>query len=321
MESLREHIRQRPGMYVGGLNPTGWLNLVHFLVEELLDHASSPLTSVSVELRDGAISLTALGDTPLPPLDELLANDELRLTPFVWSLQCINALCSSWSIQHARATGEHQSWTSAEGVLAKAASSGCGDSPRLHVEFTPDPTLFSLAQRATYHALCGQAIEWATFHPHTRFSIADIARRLRRGYQFERGLLSLAEEIEFRWCRNSGRSDFGWAATWSGELTDAGESASAVIVPLPMQTRNVISFANRRRTSGGGSHVHGILSGIREARARDTSRWRSGCTILVAVRLHDPAYKFSTCDVLMGDRPFQLCKRLIREQYRVESKA
>src|SRR4051812_21699939 len=64
-----QHIRTRPGVYIGGLNPRGRRVMLTALIDELLNlpDAEHPRITVTFNL-DGHIELTAVGAAPdLPP--------------------------------------------------------------------------------------------------------------------------------------------------------------------------------------------------------------------------------------------------------------
>ena len=327
-DSLRLHMRGRPGMYIGGLNPRGLLSLLDDTVTDLLNrHGTNPERTVCRLGADGSYTIEFRGgsiDAVEPEAFETDAGEFGVNAPLV-SIKILSAFSDPLDAEVV-CGGSRWAGTFAAGVPAGPPElSATGALPLLRIHYQPDPALFPVGMRLDYLAVCGRAREWAAFRPHVRLTVEQEEDGQRRDYHYPAGLLSLAQELEHRtwhdpWLR-------GVPQVWHCELTEGADSAEAVILCRPNGRAVVHSFVNGASTLEEGSHVDGLRSGVAEVAATargdettanpfahpDRRDPLANLTVLLAVRLENPRYQYSTRDVLGDDRARDLVRRMIVE--------
>lgn len=301
-------------MYVGGLNRRGGLLALTGPVGSLLEAFRSKVESVRVRQTRAGAEVDVSGQFPFDwDLRATVGNSEPSLD-LEMDLHCLNAFASKWSgsrsfcgrlttshFEHGQFVGEqvHSQADAADGVT-------------FTIEL--DRELFPPDCLPTFHMLCGCAAEWAALNAGLRVRVESVTGD-RRDYCYPAGLLSLAEEEAFRsfW-------DARLPGVWHGKLVDGEEWAEVAIVHHVPDNICITSFANGLRTVGNGTHVDGVLSGLKSVAAGENAdRDRFGMSLYVAVRLNQLHYAHSSRDQLIGERPFELCRRLMVEQYRERS--
>ena len=201
--------------------------------------------------------------------------------------------------------------------------------PHVRIRYRPDATLFkSCDMRAEFLPVCGRTRDLAAFHPHVRFTLDNEDDGQRRDFHYPAGLLSLAQELEYQ-----GWNGFGFDGAprvWHCRLSEGSESAEAVFVRRPSGPVVIHSFVNGYRTQADGTHIDGLRAGVAAVAAayppddhtnpftfmllpgpRDPL---GDLTVLLSVRLDRPEFRGSTRDVLIGERPHELVRRMVIEQ-------
>ena len=332
---MRLHIRQRPGMYVGGANAWGLRNVLADVVTELLaapgsapEHVRCTLEAdggYAVELRGGAMPVVEPVAFDADRAD-VAANDPL------FGLAVASALSARLEAAVVGADGSRWSRAFAAGVpdgpldVAAATSSSPPSSPPLvRIRYRPDTTLFPADARAAFLPVSGRTRDRAAFHPRVRFTLDNEADGQRRDYHYPDGLLSLAQELEYpRWMSLGGR---GEPRVWRCRLSDGTEAAEAVFVRRLGGPLLVHSFVNGYRTAADGTHIDGLRDGVAAVAAAypaddSTNPFAFAAqlrdpldelTVLLSVRLDEPHWQGSTKDVLEGNRPRDLVRRMLVE--------
>ena len=335
-ESLRLDMRGRPGMYIGGLNPRGLLRILDDVVTELLALPDTRPERVwcglgadgtcTVELSGGPVGAveaedfeTDAGDNPA---DERL-----------FSLKIASAFGDPLTAEVVR-DGRRWVRTFVAGLPAGPLEVISTTAPaNLRIRYQPDPALFSSGMGGGYLTVCGRAREWAVFHPHVRFTVGHEGDGQRRDYHYPAGLLSLAQELEHQWWQWQWMNSV--SNVWHCTMKQGTESAEVVFVHRPCGPGVVHAFVNGYRILGGGSHVEGLRGGVAAVAERFTGEDGisnplafgegrdplEGLTVLLAVRLDEPRWRYSTKDVLDHDGARELVRRTIIEMLPGENPA
>jgi DNA gyrase/topoisomerase IV subunit B len=319
-------MRSRPGMYIGGVNRWGLMNLLDEVVTSLVEWSDTCPERVwcklaadgahSVELRGGAIG-------PVEPEDLETDVGDFGINNPVDSMKVVSAFSNPL---HAEVVRDGRQWTRtfAAGLPAGPLEVKATAAPsHLRIHYQPDRTLFPAEMRVEYLQVCGRAQEWAVFHPHVRFTIEQEDDGQRRDFHYPAGLLSLAQEVAHQWWERPWAG--GASNVWRCAMKEGNEAAEAVFVHRPCGPATVHAFVNGARTSEEGSHTEGLRSGVAAVAASwddadpetnpfycaDRRDPLANVTVLLAVQLDEPEWRYSTRDVLYHDRARDLVHRMI----------
>jgi DNA gyrase/topoisomerase IV subunit B len=324
--TFAEHVRRRPGMYVGGLNPRGLRHCIDIVVAEQLRLPGTRVRRVLVMI-EGNLELSIKLHGIVPGIDSGAGLADWPATlPFPASgldLPIISAIAEDFRIIVVR-DGRRDRATFSKGKPASARElSATDESPSMSVSIRFDRSLFPSPVELDYLALCGRAQEWAALHPATRFVIEDRRDGSIRHYHYPGGLHSLLREIAF----DSGvpplnaDSPGGRLFKIAGEID--GQRVDAVVLdPWRDRTHPLIrSFVNGQQTVDHGSHVDGLFRAFSEAfREVDQGRGfqpvyegkeilEGAEAILVAVELREPHF-FGATKARIDDKETE---RLVHE--------
>jgi DNA gyrase subunit B len=304
-----EAVRKRPGMYVGDTEDgTGLANMIWELVANALDeHLAGRCSRISVEVReDGAISvdddgrgfplldrdggsfveraLTRLHDTPT--LDGHAPHEHVGLHGV--GLFPVNAL-SSWLVVEVFSDGRHHEQRFGRGVATTSMRDvGPTDRRGTRVTFAPDPTIF----RDTW------------------LDAGRVGRRLREiSWLLPALTLELNDQRKNRFHEATGLRAFLGPLREDGVgtlLVDETQGRIRVEVAARWHAHSwdrIESFANIMRTTSGGTHVRGLLTGLigglravapdacrRKGSEQLTKAVSRGLDAVVCVRLNDPKF-------------------------------
>jgi DNA gyrase/topoisomerase IV subunit B len=318
-----EHIRARPGMYIGGLNPRGRRFMITGLADDLLNLPDAERPRITITFRpDGFVELDARGAAPeLSPEDFVLHHGHNKLrnfAPDLFSFPITSALCDPLDVTITRA-GHTWSQTFSRGVATGPLHQQATDQPsRTHLRLLPDPKLFK-DDAPDFHPLCSILQALALFHPAATLTVGSQSSALRRDYHYPRGLLDYMHELEPTWWVNESQ----WGRCWSLDLTDGPDRIRVVILLRPNGTLLVHSFANGQRLISG-THIDGFRDALAELAKRPNAHpnphLRPGddptdkLTVVFALNFANPKYYGSTKDCLTGIRPKELAYRATLEQ-------
>lgn len=337
MEQLTaaEAIRKRPGMYIGDCHDgSGLAHMVWEVVANSIDeHLAGACQRISVEIaEDGAVTVDDDGrGFPLqlpdgrrfaeraltqhhvtPTLDGHVPHAHVGIHGV--GLFPICALSARLDV-HVFRNGKHSSQSFAKGVATSDVQEhGKTERTGTRLTFLPDPTIFTgrplqgamVLERLTELSflLPGLSIRFADSRVHTLEQPGGLAGHLEAtardtpiGSIFQ--LRELVEDIEI-----------DIAARW-GSFSDG----------------DIHSFANTERTTHGGTHVRGLLSGLAEGlkraapalasySAKQRERALSETLVaLVCVRLNDPTYDAPTKTVLTTPRVQGIVKATVTRHF------
>jgi DNA gyrase subunit B len=322
-ESLSDaqHVRGRPGMYIGGANDRGLRGMVCGIVQELLDGPGAQITrlTLTLEATDGSLRIEASGDIPLIPPGDLISEPHFAnsTSPFL-SLTIAAAMCDRMDVKVVRA---RRKWVQQFGngmALGELSEELVDEPPRVRVRLRPDPVIFKTAA-AEFLPLCGRIRELAVSHPKTVLRLEDQVSGLCREFCYPLGIRSYLGEVEHYWI-NSGQDD-----RWHFSLEDGTDQVDAVVLYRCVGPLAVHTFVNGWGVRDGGSHVEGFKQAWAEIAPKTPDvKWHifgphhapgDGCTVVISLKISETSWESSTKDCLAGDRPRELVYRMLTEQW------
>ena len=327
-----EHIRQRPGMYIGTTSTSGLLHLVYEAVDNVVDEFNAGFGSrmwITIErdgwvtVRDEArgipIDMKEWGGTTLPAATWIFIKPFTggKFEPGAYKqagglhgvgLTVINALSARLEVDIWR-DGQHFRQHFREGKALDYSLESCP--PDLHgtqIRWLPDPTIFD---------------EDATYDMETLVSRLEAISCLNRGLRIE---LSYWDEEGRRMARRVLHSENG-LADYLRMLGSAGPgplfkqpisisktkdevAVEAVLLPDRGYKTQILSFANGVRTPDGGTHEIGFRAALTKVVNDYALRWnlikdrskdalkpdviQQGLAAVVSVKLADPQFQGQT---------------------------
>jgi len=295
--SSLEHIRLRPGMYIGrlgnGKNPNDG---IYILIKEVVDNAIDEFimgygSRVNINLEENRVQIRDFGrGIPLGKIVECVSvintgakyNDEV----FQFSVglngvgtKAVNALSSKFRVTAFR-EGKYATATFEKGTLIKEDKGNTEEKNGTLVEFIPDTELF------------GEYVFNQEFLEQRMWNYACLNRNLRlyfNGQKFEskRGLYDLLD------------GELG-----EETLYDIGHAAGDKIEIAFTHTQNYgethFSFVNGQHTSDGGTHLsafrEGFLKGANEFFKKNYSGTdvREGLCGAISIKLKEPIFESQT---------------------------
>jgi DNA gyrase subunit B len=310
-----EAARKRPGMYIGDVHDgSGLLHMVWEVLANALDeHLAGRCDTVAVTIHpDGALSIEDNGrgfpthdvgglsflEVALtrfhatPTLDGHAPHDHVALRRV--GLCAVNALSTSLTVE-VFGNGRQREQRFEKGCAVTALTDvGATERRGTRVSFTPDPEIFD----------------------RTWFDPGQIASRLREvSCLLPNLVLTFRDERAHRFHEPRGLQgllDRGRYEIMEAFLLDRTVESIRVEVAArwhahPRAWSTIESFANVQRTTDGGTHVSGLLSGLsrglrmarpdafRGATSKQLTRAVSeGLNAVVCVRLEDPAFDSPT---------------------------
>lgn len=301
--SSLEHIRKRPGMYIGRLgNGSDPDDGIYILLKEVIDNAVDEFImgcGKQVEIAVDAAGRCCVRDygrgIPLGKVVECVSmintGAKYNTEVFQFSVglngvgtKAVNALSEQFMVCSHR-EGRFKKAIFAHGVLAQEEEGESGEPNGTLVEFFPDKELF----------------------PNFNFDLSYVEQRLWRYAYLNAGL-----RLRLNWADEPGREYFskkGLPDMLDKELDNNGiypaiESAQTalefVFTHTEEYTETYYSFVNGTYTSEGGTHLsafrEGILKGVNEFSGKKYTGQdvRDGLVGILAVKVQEPVFESQT---------------------------
>lgn len=321
--SNAQHIRSRPGMYIGGLNERGLLDMLAMMIDEELAVPGNRFSHVKVALLpDDFYQVDFIGDIfDVQPRHfvDFIKHDE---TSWGIDLVVIAAMSDPLEIEVIR---EGQRWRQrlVAGVPLEPPTRDRLDLPNvLRLKYRPDPSLFKHIAFPAF-AFVGRMQELAIFHPQTTFEIDDQhSHCCSRQFHYPLGLRDYIFELEHD-CFSHGTRP----TLMHLEISEGPNRAQALMLPTHYTTRVTRSYLNQRRLPGGGPHIQAFQTAFRKvaqkferregypfSRSGEDGDPLYGLTIIFSFDLAEPDYFYSNKARLSGELPAKLITRMIDEQ-------
>ncbi len=320
-----EHIRARPGMYIGDTGTYGLHHLLYEVIDNSIDEAMAGFCrNITVTIRaDGAASVEDDGrGIPVGWKEEFgMSALELIMTKtgsgakfdrnsykvsaglHGIGVTAVNAL-SEWL--EARSLREGKVWSirfargKTVGALHEAGDAG-GRTGTI-VTFKPDPEMFSVTQ-FSHETIARRLREVAYLNSGLRIVFADELEGSRDEYHFEDGIKQFVEHL------NEGKEALHPTVYFKRDDAEARLICEVALQYTDSYVENALSFANNINTKEGGTH----LSGFRAALTRVINNYakkanlykpndpipqgddiREGLTAVISVKVPEPQFESQT---------------------------
>jgi DNA gyrase subunit B len=326
-----EHVRTRPGMYIGGYNPRGLHHLVYEIVDNSIDEALAGYAK-HVEVRinpDGSCTVTDDGrgipvdthpDTGLPAVEMVFASlatggkfehDADSAYKTSGGLHGVGAsvvnFVSEWLEVEVSRDGKVHHMEFEVGrksgdlkVIGKANKTGT------KVTFKPDATLFP--DTAFVHATLAQRLrELAYLNSGVRIEFVDERVGKSDVYKFDDGLTEYVKHL------NEGKNVLHNVIAFKKD-----DPANRFEVEIALQyndgyNETLLTFANNINNHDGGTHLSGFKTALTGTinRHAENAGWiketrpsgddlREGLIAVISVKLPEPSFESQTKDKLLN---------------------
>jgi DNA gyrase subunit B len=340
-----DHVRTRPGMYIGGYNPRGLHHLVYEIVDNSIDEAlAGHAKHVEVKINaDGSCTVSDDGrgipvgihpDTGIPAVEMVFSSlntggkfDHTAGSAYKTSggLHGVGAsvvnFVSEWLEVDVSREGavHHMEW--ARGRKSKDLTVvGKTNRTGTKVSFKPDPTLFpdvnfihaTLAQRLRELAYLNSGVEIIFF---------DERVDKKEVYKFDDGLKQYVEHL------NEGKAPVHPVISIT-----RSDPVQQMEVELAMQyadgySETILTFANNINNHDGGTHLSGFKTALTGTinRHADAKGWlkemrptgddlREGLIAVISVKLPEPSFESQTKDKLLNPEMEGFVSSVVTEQ-------
>ncbi len=321
-----EHVRKRPGMYIGSTGPRGLHHLVYEVVDNSVDEAlAGYCTKIEVTLnKDG--SCTCVDNGRGIPVEKHPKRRNMSTLEVVLTIlnaggkfggngykvsgglhgvgvSCVNALSTKLVAQVKRDGGVYEMEFARGKTTKKIEKVGKSQATGTTITFWPDPEIFETTE-----------FDYDTLLRHFR-QTAFLNKNLKIVYTDDRGDEPVTETFQYK----GGIVDFVKYINQSKEVLnakpiyfEADSPDGEVEIALQWNssyTENVRSFANNIDTVEGGTHLEGFRNALTRtmndyARKQNILKekdenlsgddCREGLGAIISVRLHEPQFEGQT---------------------------
>ncbi len=330
-----EHVRTRPGMYIGGLNPRGLHHLVYEIVDNSIDEAGAGFAStIHVKINaDGSCTVTddgrgiPVGIHPtegIPTVEVVFAtlgaggkfeHDDDSAYKTSGGLHGVGAsvtnFVSEWMDIEVSREGQVHAMRFERGikaqdlkVIGKSGKSGT------KVTFMPDPTLFTEANggvQFNHETLMNRLRELAFLNAGVEIVFEDERVAKRDAFKFVHGL---TEYVTFL---NEGKTTVSQVVSFK-----KNDPALKLEVEVALQYNDgyneaVLTFANNINNHIGGTHLSGFRTGLTNTILKYAERvgllkdirpsgddLREGLVAVISVKIPEPSFESQTKDKLLN---------------------
>jgi DNA gyrase subunit B len=327
-----EHVRTRPGMYIGGNNARGLHHLVYEIVDNSIDEAlAGYCKTILVKINaDGSVTVAddgrgiPVGIHPtegIPTVEVVFATlgaggkfDHTDGSAYSTSgglhgvgASVVNFLSEWLQVEVAREGNVHQMEfargvkTSSLKIIGKASKSGT------KVTFKPDAQIFPDTDYK-YEILAARLRELSYLNAGLHIVMEDERTGKRDEFQYADGLRAYAINL------NEGKQTLHNSVIYF----KAEEPASRLIVEVAMQyndgyNETILTFANNINNHDGGTHMSGFKTALtgtinRYAEAKGLLKdtrpsgddLREGLVAIISVKIPEPQFESQTKDKLLN---------------------
>ncbi|MBO0444875.1 DNA gyrase subunit B [Enterococcus sp. AZ170] len=244
---LKDSIRKRPGMYIGGIGPTGLESMVLQVLDHLLQLAVDlKQAELSIELSDQQFIFSFFSKKGLL-LDEI---PKEQYTPPYLFLSVVNALSEQLGFGVEK-SGKRTIQIYQHGLLNKKALIPSEDEgQRIELAFTPDASLFGHAP-LSYFVLLNRCQELAMLHSGLTISLTD-GKKQKNYFHYKQGLVDYIFQ----------KDD---SITRSGQPLIINTISEGVTIQAVISKNGSTSikdsFVNGHLPADGGTHLDGFIQG------------------------------------------------------------
>src|SRR4051812_3284464 len=326
-----EHVRRRPGMYIGGYNARGLHHLVYEIVDNSIDEALAGFCKqINVKINaDGSCTVTddgrgiPVGIHPtekIPTVEVVFSTlgaggkfEHSDTTAYKTSggLHGVGAsvvnFVSEWMEIEVSRDGAVHAMEYARGIRSSPLKViGKTNKTGTKVTFKPDTTLFPDVN-FVHEMLANRLRELAFLNKGVEIVFEDERVGKRDAFKYENGLV---EYVQFL---NEGKNVLSPVISFTKE-----EPGQRLVVDVALQyndgySETILTFANNINNHDGGTHLSGFKTGITTTILRYAERigllkdvrpsgddLREGLVAVLSVKLPEPSFESQTKDKLLN---------------------
>jgi DNA gyrase subunit B len=326
-----EHVRLRPGMYIGGYNPRGLHHCVYEIVDNSIDEAlAGHATVVRVLIEpDGSCTVSddgrgvPVGIHPkvgIPTVEVVFGSlksggkfehNEGSAYKTSGGLHGVGAsvvnFVSDWmEIEVCRDGQIHHMEFSKGKKSTDLKVTGKTNRTGTQVSFKPDPELFGDMQ-FDYTTLCTRMRELAYLNAGVEISFEDQRSGKKDVFKFEKGL------VEFVGHLNEGKTAITDIIAFKKEDPAAGLTVEIAMQYSDSYNETILTFANNINNHAGGTHLSGFKTALTNCinKNAEKNNWakgekpsgddlREGLAAVVSVAIPEPMFESQTKDKLLN---------------------
>lgn len=262
-----EHIRKRPGMYIGRVNNMGYSTMMKGVFHEFMEH--SEVEKMTVEYTDGRKGNLKFDNVNAEVHNRWGEFQRSASNPFLLDLFALNALSSRFEIRFLGTAGETLAYNLFEkGIKVEGDEPSTLHCSSVEVYFTLDETIW------------GETFEWNYLYQNEQLKeVASLNNQVKIDYRYTKDgqdcriihhfTKGLQDRIELELMNGAHHPYF---LTYSNAKlgTIQIETAFSFLSKLDDRTR-ITSYVNDYFTEFHGSHVEGLLQGITQTFERFAS--------------------------------------------------
>ena len=327
-----DHVRTRPGMYIGGYNTRGLHHLVYEVVDNSIDEAlAGHAKHIEVKINaDGSCAVTddgrgiPVGIHPtegVPTVEVVFAtlgaggkfeHGEDSAYKTSGGLHGVGAsvvnFVSEWMRIEVSRDGQVHHMEFERGIKSKPLTViGKAEQTGTKVSFKPDPTLFP-ETNFNHDTLATRLRELAFLNAGVEIAYEDERVNKRDVFKFDDGLRQYVQFL------NDAKSTLTGIISFTKE-----DTVNHLVVDVAMQyndgyNETVLSFANNINNHDGGTHLSGFKTALtgtlnRHAESKNLIKndvkpsgddLREGLVAVISVKLMEPSFESQTKDKLLN---------------------
>jgi DNA gyrase subunit B len=316
-----EHVRQRPGMYIGNTSTRGLHHLVYETIDNSIDEVmANYATEIYVTINpDGSCTVSDDGrgipveihpEFNLSTLEVVMTNLKAggKFDKSVYKtsgglhgigIKAVNFLSQWCEVEVRRDGGLYQQEYERGVPRAPVARIGKATGTGTKTTFKPDPEIFGNIQ-FDYSTLLRRIQELAFLNKGVKIIFKDERTGEGESFQYERGLLAFVEHVNR--AAEPVHADIVYIAGEQDEV-----SLEVAMQYTSEYTDNLLTYVNNINTTDGGTHLSGFRTaltrtlnayGKRENIYKDLTPtgddFREGLTAIIAVRVPNPHFEAQT---------------------------
>src|SRR5689334_8972279 len=330
-----EHVRTRPGMYIGGYNPRGLHHLVYEIVDNSIDEAlAGYCKSILVKINaDGSCTVADDGrgipvgihpEVKIPTVEVVFAtlgaggkfsHDDTTAYKTSGGLHGVGAsvtnFVSEWfEVEVSREGAVHHMEFSRGVKSSDLKIIGKTNKTGTKVTFKPDPTLFTETNGGcsfVHETLLNRLRELAFLNAGVEIVFEDERVGKRDVFKYEKGLTQYVEFL------NEGKTLTSSIVSFTKEDPELHLQVEVALQYSDGYNEAILTFANNINNHDGGTHLSGFKTGLTNTVLKYAERvgmlkdvrpsgddLREGLVAIISVKIPEPSFESQTKDKLLN---------------------
>jgi DNA gyrase subunit B len=340
-----EHVRTRPGMYIGGYNARGLHHLVYEIIDNSIDEALAGFcTNIFVKINaDGSCTVVddgrgiPVGIHPsegVPTVEVVLSklaaggkfdHNEGSAYKTSGGLHGVGAsvvnFVSEWMEVEVSREGNVYHMEFERGIKSSDLKPiGKSNKTGTKVTFKPDTTLFP-DTNFVHETLVNRIRELAFLNAGVEIAFEDERVGKRDVYKYEKGL------VEYVAFLNEGKTALSPVISFLKEDKEQRLVVEAALQYTDGYNETILTFANNINNHDGGTHLSGFKTALTGTinRHAEQKNWikesrptgddlREGLTAVISVKLSEPSFESQTKDKLLNVEMESFVQSVVNEK-------